>query len=127
MPASRQVHRPVALAALLAAGLLGCGEDRPRPGPPVLSIQFQRDTVATPDTLRGTIKASDNEGLDSVWMQVGSQPEVGVDGGLQFTLEAPFRFTIDSGLSPGVRIAVQLRGRDIAGYADVLDTFVVVK
>jgi hypothetical protein len=60
-------------------------------------------------------------------MQVGIQPEVGVDGGLQFTFEAPFLFFIDSGLSPGAKISVQVRGRDIAGYSDVLDTFVVIK
>lgn len=111
----------------MAALALGCGEDRPRPGPPVLSIHFHRDSVNTPDTLSGTIKAVDNEGIDSLWMQVGTQPEVGVNGGLQFTFEAPFLFLIDSGLSPGARIAVQVRGRDIAGYADVLDTFVVIK
>jgi hypothetical protein len=92
-----------------------------------LSIHFQRDSINTPDTLRGTIKATDNEGIDSLWMQVGVQPEVGVDGGLQFTFEAPFLFFIDSGLSPGARVAVRVRGRDIAGYAGALDTFVVIK
>jgi hypothetical protein len=111
----------------VAAGALACGEDRPRPGPPVLSIHFQHDTVNTPDTLRGTIKAVDNEGIDSLWMQVGVQPQVGVNGGFQFTFEAPFLFFIDSGLSPGVKISVEVRGRDIAGYMDVLDTFVVIK
>lgn len=111
----------------MAAGALGCGEDRPRPGPPVLSIHFQHDSINTPDTLRGTIKAIDNEGIDSLWMQVGTQPEVGVDGGLEFTFEAPFIFVINSGLSPGAKISVELRGRDIAGYSGVLDTFVVVK
>lgn len=115
------------LAALIAAGALGCGEDRPRPGPPVLSIHFEHDSVNTPDTLRGTVKAEDNQGIDSIWMQVGLQPEVGVDGGLQFTFEAPFFFTVDSGLSPGAKLSVQVRGRDIAGYSDVLDTFVVIK
>jgi len=53
---------------LLAAGALACGEDRPRPGPPDLSIQFQRDSLHSPDTLRGTIQATDNEGIDSVWL-----------------------------------------------------------
>lgn len=111
----------------MAALALGCGEDRPRPGPPILSIQFQRDSLKSPDTLRGTIRAVDNQGIDSLWMQVAGQPEVGVDGGLQLTFEAPFLFLIDSGLSPGAKVAVALRARDIAGYTDVLDTFVVVK
>lgn len=113
------------LLALLAGS--GCAEDRPRPGPPVLSIHFDQDSVTTPDTLTGTIHATDNVGIDSLWMQVGSSPEVGVDGGFNFTFDAPFRFEIDSNLLKGTKVPVQYRARDIAGYADVLDTFVVVK
>lgn len=115
------------MAALLAAGALACGEDRPRPAPPDLSIQFQHDSLNSPDTLRGSIEATDNEGIDSLWLQVGAQPTVGVDGGFQFSFSAPFAFFIDSGLIKGAKIPVELRGRDIAGYTDVLDTFVVIK
>jgi hypothetical protein len=111
----------------LAAGALACGEDRPRPAPPALSIQFEHDSVNSPDSLQGTITATDNEGIDSLWLQVGIQPTVGVDGGFQFTFEAPFLFFIDSGLTRGAKIPVEFRGRDIAGYSDVLDTFVVIK
>ena len=111
------------LAALLAAG---CGEDRPRPAPPVLSIQFQKDSVLSPDTLRGTISATDEAGIDSLWLSVGNA-EVGVDGGFDFTFQAPFLFFIDSGLIAGAKIPVELRARNIIGYQDVLDTFVVIK
>lgn len=113
----------------LAACLLGiaCGEDRPRPAPPALSIHFDKDSLNSPDTLRGTIRATDNVGIDSLWLQVGSQPEVGVDGGFQFSFEAPFLFFIDSGQVKGAKVPVEFRARDIAGYADALDTFVVIK
>ena len=53
--------------------------------------------------------------------------EVGVDGGFDLTFDAPFRFTVDSGFLKGTHIPVEFRARDIAGYQDVLDTFVVVK
>lgn len=112
---------------MLAAGALACGEDRPRPGPPDLSIQFQRDSLNSPDTLRGTIQATDNEGIDSVWLNVGTRDSAAADGGFQLSFSAPFLFFIDSGLIKGAKVPVEFRARDIAGYTDVLDTFVVIK
>jgi hypothetical protein len=115
------------LAAGLAAGVVGCGEDRPRPAPPALVIHFQHDSVGTPDSLRGTIVVTDNVGIDSLWVTFAAEPEIGVDGGFNFSFEAPFLFAVDSGLLKGTRLPFELRARDIAGYSDVLDTFVVVK
>ena len=115
------------VAASLAAMALGCGEDRPRPGPPALAVHFQHDSVNTPDTLRGTIDVTDDVGIDSMWVLFDGGPEIGVDGGFNFSFEAPFLFEVDSGLIRGAKIPFELRARDIAGYADVLDTFVVVK
>ena len=106
---------------------MACGEDRPRPAPPALSIHFEHDSVNSPDTLRGTIDATDAEGIDSLWLQVGTEPTVGVDGGFQFTFDAPFLFFVDSGFVAGAKLPVEFRARDIAGYMDVLDTFVVIK
>jgi len=116
-------------ALLLAAAVLaaGCAEDRPRPAPPFLSIHFDHDTIPSPDTLRGTISATDEAGIDSLWLQVGSGPVVGVDGGFQLSFQAPFWFVIDSGLLSGTKIPVSFSARNIVGYADVLDTFVVVR
>ena len=114
-------------ALLLAAVAAGCGEDRPRPAPPALAIHFQNDGVASPDTLRGTIDVTDNVGIDSLWLTFDSKPEIGVDGGFNLSYQAPFLFFVDSGLIKGAKIPMELRARDIAGYQDVLDTFVVVK
>jgi len=111
------------LAAVFAAG---CAEDRPRPAPPILSIEFQRDSVFSPDTLRGTLHAADPAGIDSLWLVVG-EDSAGVDGGFNFTFDAPFLFPIDSGFLPGVQIPVTFRARNIIGYTDALDTFVVIK
>jgi len=114
-------------AAGLSALAVGCGEDRPRPAPPALAIHFDRDSLASPDTLRGSIDVTDNVGIDSMWVVFDSKPEIGVDGGFQFSFQAPFLFFVDSGLTRGAKIPFELRARDIAGYSDVLDTFVVVK
>ena len=114
-------------AASLAAIVAGCGEDRPRPAPPALAIHFQHDSVSSPDSLRGTLTVTDNVGIDSLWVTFDAQPEIGVDGGFNFSFQAPFLFAVDSGLLKGTKIPFELRARDIAGYADVLDTFVVVK
>lgn len=123
----RRARAGLVAAAGLAALGVGCGEDRPRPAPPALAIHFERDSVSSPDTLRGTIAVTDNVGIDSMWVVFDSKPEVGVDGGFQFSFNAPFLFFVDSGLAKGAKIPFELRARDIAGYSDVLDTFVVVK
>ena len=81
----------------------------------------------SPDTLRGTIRATDEAGIDSLWFQVGSGPVVGVDGGFQLSFQAPFLFPVDSGLFPGTQVPVTLSARNIVGYADALDTFVVIR
>ena len=117
----------VVLAAGLVALLAGCLEDRPRPAPPRLSIHFDRDSISSPDTLSGTIRADDPIGIDSVWITVDTSARVGADGGFNTTFEAPFVFLVGGGFPPGRRIPVQLEGRDIGGFDDVLDTFVVVK
>lgn len=117
------------LPALLSCALVGggCGEDRPRPGPPILAIHFQKDSVNSPDSLLGTIDVTDNDGIDSMWVQYDGKPAIGVDGQFQLSFEAPFNFPVDSQLLKGTKIPFSLRGRDIAGYSDELDTFVVVK
>jgi hypothetical protein len=82
--------------------------------------------VHSPDSLRGTIDVSDNEGIDSMWLRVDTS-QVGVDGQFDLSYEAPFLFPVASGIVSGAKIPVSLRARDVAGYSDVLDTFVVVK
>ena len=81
----------------------------------------------SPDTLTGAIKATSNLGIDSVWIYVGTKDTGRADGGFQFEFQAPLFFFIDSLIAKNTRVPVQLRARDIAGYEDVLDTFVVIK
>jgi len=115
----------LALGTLLLAAGAGC-DDRPRPAPPQLAIHFDRDSVNTPDTLTGTIRADDPDGLDSIWLSVDSATD-GRDGGFQPTFQAIFAFPIKSSHSLGEHVPVVLRARDITGFTSLLDTFVVVK
>jgi hypothetical protein len=98
----------------------GCLSERPRPAPPQLAIVLAR-TVRSPDTLRGTIHAEDPDGIDSVWLTVGSAPRLGQDGLLETVFDAPFVVVIPRGLSPGDRIPVV-----VVGFMGELDTLVTV-
>ena len=108
-----------------------CLEERPRPGPPQLTFTLDRATVRSnnpptpPDTLSGTVRAEDADGLDSVWVTVDSAV-AGEDGGFDRVFSARFRFLIGAGKTPGTQIPVELRARDIAGFVVEKDTQVVV-
>ena len=78
-----------------------------------------------PDTIAGTVRADDPDGLDSVWVSV-DLVLAGEDGGLRRTFSAPFRFTVGSGKPPTTRIPITIRARDIAGFEASRDTFVTV-
>ena len=78
-----------------------------------------------PDTLSGTVRAEDTDGLDSVWVTVDSAV-AGEDGGFDRVFSAPFRFLIGAGKTPGTVLSVQLRARDIAGFQVIRDTSVTV-
>lgn len=108
--------------------LAGCLEDRPRPGPPQLTFTLDRTTVRSstpPDTVAGTVRADDPDGLDSVWVMVDSVTK-GDDGGFERVFSSRFRFLIGAGKPQGAIIPIQLRARDIAGFAVSRDTHVVV-
>ncbi len=62
-----------------------------------------------PDTLSGTVRAEDTDGLDSVWVTVDSAV-AGEDGGFDQVFSAP----------------IQIRARDIAGFEVIRDTNVLV-
>ncbi|HMJ58323.1 MAG TPA: hypothetical protein VK467_04255, partial [Gemmatimonadales bacterium] len=108
-----------------------CLEERPRPGPPLLTFTLEKTTVQSnnpptpPDTLSGTVRAEDTDGLDSVWVTVDSAV-AGEDGGFDRVFSAPFRFLIGAGKTPGTVLSVQLRARDIAGFQVIRDTSVTV-
>ena len=104
--------------------------ERPRPAAPVLSITLDKDSVRSgtnpPDTLSGTLRAQDPDGIDSVWLQLGDDPSTGEDGLLQTAFQSPFRVVVPAGLTPGARLPVKLEARDVAGFRSVLDTSVRV-
>lgn len=108
-----------------------CLEERPRPGPPLLTFTLEKTTVRSnnpptpPDTLSGTVRAEDTDGLDSVWVTVDSAV-AGEDGRFDRVFSAPFRFLIGAGKTPGTVLPVQIRARDIAGFQVIRDTSVTV-
>jgi len=115
----------VALAGCLAAA--ACQVDRDRPGPPRLTITIDQDSVGSPDTLTGTVRVEDVDGIDSVWLAVDSAPPIGEDGLLEPTFFAPFKAGVRNGHVLGQRIDVRLSSRDISGFTGVLDTSVAVR
>ena len=78
-----------------------------------------------PDTLSGTVRAEDTDGLDSVWVTVDSAV-AGEDGGFDQVFSATFRFLIGPGKTPGTVLQIQIRARDIAGFQVIRDTNVTV-
>ena len=103
-----------------------CLSERARPSPPLVTVTLSDNTVTSPDTLRGTLTAEDGDGLDSVWVTVGSQPRTGLDGSFRRTLMVPFRFDVPAGLAPGTVLDIRLEARDIVGFRSILDTLVTV-
>lgn len=124
---TRWVPRISVLAAGAALSALACQTDRDRPGPPRLSITLAQDSVHSPDTLTGTLRAEDVDGIDSIWLSVDSAPPLGADGLLDQTFLATFRADVPSGHVLGDRVSVRFTARDISGFVGGLDTFVVVK
>jgi hypothetical protein len=114
----------VAVGAGLAA--LACQTDRDRPGPPRLAITLNQDSVHSPDSLTGTVRADDPDGIDSVWLLVDTTLSAG-DGLLDHTFIATFRSGVNGGHVLGDRVPVRLTARDISGYVGGLDTFVIVR
>ena len=106
--------------------MAACLGDRPRPAPPVLDITLDKDTVRSPDTLTGSVRADDRDGIDSVWVTVDTL-RLGDEGFFQQTYQSRFRFPIRSGHALGDRILVRLQARDVVGFLGVLDTTVIVR
>lgn len=124
---SRRSPRFVFVTLVAGAATFACQADRDRPGPPRLAITIDDDSVHSPDTLTGALRADDPDGIDSVWLSVDSAPPLGADGLLEPTFLASFHAAIRNGHVLGDHVPVQFSARDLAGYVGVLDTFVVVK
>lgn len=113
---------------MLALLVTACLEDRPRPGPPDLTLTLDETTVrsAPPaDTVAGALEAADPDGIDSVWVSVDSVVQ-GADAGFDRVYVYRFRFLIGTGKDPGTEIPVVVRARDAAGFEVTRDSHVVV-
>jgi len=108
---------------LFAAACLG---ERERPGPPQISFTIDDTTVVSSraDTIAGTVRAQDADGIDSLWITAGAQQWVD-DGGFNQVLSIGYRLIIPSGTQPGTQIPMSFRARDAAGFAVQRDTYVV--
>jgi hypothetical protein len=106
--------------------LAGCLSERPRPGPPQITIVLDKISVRSPDTLTGTLRAQDPAGIDSVWLKLASAPQFGTDALMQTAFQAPFRMFIPSGHTHGERLALTLTARNLDGFVGERDTFVTV-
>lgn len=91
----------------------------------MLSVVLNQIEVTSPDTLTGTVRAEDRDGIDSVWVTLAEE-RAGEDGFFEPLVVANFRFVIPSGLPPTTVLPVRLEARDIAGFRTVLDTLVTV-
>ena len=111
---------------VLAALGNACLEDRPRPAPPFIRLTIDQATVASPDTVTGTITVDDEDGIDSVWLAVDTVRR-GDDGFFQTTYVRTYRFPVPAGRVFGDTIRLQGEARDIVGFLGVRDTFVRVR
>ena len=123
----RSLFRVAWVVIAAASASLACQADRERPGPPRLAITINQDSVRSPDTLTGTLRADDPAGIDSVWLSVDSAPPLGADGLLEPTFLSAYRAPVPKGHFLGDRVSIRYTARDLSGYIGGLDTFVVVK
>lgn len=102
-----------------------CLSERPRPSPPVLSVTLDQAELTSPDTLTGSVRAEDRDGIDSIWVTLETD-RTGQDGFFEAVVVARFRFFIPAGMTRTTALAVRLEARDVTGFRTTLDTVVVV-
>ncbi len=124
---NRAVSRTTVLLGMAVAAAVTCQTNRDRLGPPRLSLTIDQDSVRSPDTLTGGLRADDLDGIDSIWLSVDSAPPLGADGLLEPTFIATFRAGIRTGHVLGDRVSIHFTARDLSGYLGGLDTFVIVR
>ncbi|HKA57823.1 MAG TPA: hypothetical protein VKD28_04355 [Gemmatimonadales bacterium] len=71
------------------------------------------------------MRATDADGLDSVWVALDSV-EKGDDGGFDQAFSSRWLFVVTAGLNEGAVLPLTFRARDIAGFVAQRDTYVVV-
>jgi hypothetical protein len=123
-------RRLAACAWCLATGVAACLTERSRPAPPTLAVGLNKTLVrsrsAPPDTLVVNVRAEDSDGIDSVWVQLDSQPPIGADGMLDPVLEGAFGIIVPPGLALGTVLPVRVQARDVTGFRSERDTAVTV-
>jgi hypothetical protein len=67
----------------------------------------------------------DPDGIDSVWVTVGSSQEA-QDGGFSQTFNSRYRVAVPPGEPPGAHLPMSVRTRDVAAFVTQRDTYVVV-
>src|SRR5438477_324164 len=112
---------------LLLGANTACVTERDRPGPPQVSFTIDDTTVVSSrtDTVSGSVHVVDPDGIDSVWVTVGSEQQVH-DGGFSRGFTATYRFITPSGQQAGTHIPMVVRARDVAAFETQKDTYVVV-
>ena len=70
------------------------------------------------------MRADDFDGIDSVWVTLGTA-ETAADGGFSRSFTWRYRFIVTSGQTPGAHLAMTFRTRDAAGFEAQRDTYVV--
>jgi len=76
------------------------------------------------DTVAGTVRVDDADGIDSVWVTLETTV-IGENGGFDQVYSAPYKFVVQ-GFQPSQQIPLTFRARDVAGFVVQRDTYVVV-
>jgi hypothetical protein len=105
---------------------VACLGERERPGPPQLAVTIDDTTVVSSrtDTVGGTVRAEDFDGIDSVWVTLGSEERV-ANGSFSRVFTWRYGFIVPAGQTPGTHIGISFRTRDAAGFEAQRDTYVV--
>ena len=109
---------------MCAAACLG---ERERPGPPQITFTIDDPAVTTSrtDTVEGGVRAEDGDGIDSVWVTLDTA-QTAEDAGFAQVFSFRYRFSVEPGRTPGEKVPLVLRARDVAGFEVRRDTYVVV-
>jgi len=117
-------RRAVVLAAL--AGLGACGGERPRPGPPLLTLDLPPGNVVTsPDTFIVWVQAQDDNGIDSLIVSFLDQIRDVAAFNETDVLDGVF-FTVPAGREVGELIEIFAYARDLVGASSRTSTSVTV-
>lgn len=76
------------------------------------------------DTVAGTVRVDDPDGVDSVWVTLETVVK-GENAGFDQVFRSGYRFVVQN-FQPSELIPLTFRARDVAGFVVQRDTYVVV-